>query len=599
MTLAGRYDELFLDDGAPAPGTLVTVRLPGTSTAATLYTDQTMTAVASNPVTVDASSNLRFWAAKGVYDLFAFGGTLAGVVVNAHPLDIVSSADAVTLTGAQTVAGTKTWAEPARFGSGAPWYDVTAATFGSAASSASSAANKAALNAAVAAASANTYGGELFLPPGSYDFGDAAPVLPGVVSLAGADYLSTIMRFTTDRGAGTHAISSAAGANGVRMRNLAITGPGTSFAVGTAPAGTRGVKLSSRAHLQNVRISGFHSGVQLVGDHIELDDVKCLNNYFGAYFASAVTNGDNTFVGVDLTGNMRASIGVAPTSNMDACTFVRGHLGYSPFCIEWEAGGSPGWTGMSSTEFLGVGWEYAGNGFFYCSDRNVFLYDFRITSARPWTGNAAFKISSLAVQKDFYVGALIGMRIVGDGPTTIDSSIIRASSWEGWKGAYGRAAAAGVTFLKGYMGLSGASGTLALIESDSRAKACNVTAAVTAGQVVEYAGSPHYVRPHNPSAANGGSLVAGVALTSATSTDDVCIVIQEDYEGQSVQVAGAGPYGANDMLFAVGTVGKVDNAAGAGAGYQDKAIIGRVGLTTAVSGGKLAGVLVKVSDRAT
>jgi hypothetical protein len=53
------------------------------------------------------------------------------------------------------------------------------------------------------------------------------------------------------------------------------------------------------------------------------------------------------------------------------------------------------------------------------------------------------------------------------------------------------------------------------------------------------------------------------------------------------------------MLFAVGTVGKVDNAAGAGGGYADKAIIGRVAADLTVSSGKLDGVIIKISDRAT
>lgn len=55
----------------------------------------------------------------------------------------------------------------------------------------------------------------------------------------------------------------------------------------------------------------------------------------------------------------------------------------------------------------------------------------------------------------------------------------------------------------------------------------------------------------------------------------------------------------DDVLFAVGTPGKVDNAAGAGAGYQDKAIIGRVATDLTVSSGKLDGIIINIQDRAT
>lgn len=62
--------------GAPAALVPVTVCLPGTTTPAVLYTDETGTAVRSAPLTTDGLANLVFFAAPGAYDLLVNGGVL-------------------------------------------------------------------------------------------------------------------------------------------------------------------------------------------------------------------------------------------------------------------------------------------------------------------------------------------------------------------------------------------------------------------------------------------------------------------------------------------------------------------------------------------
>ncbi len=459
--------------------------------------------------------------------------------------------------------------------------------------------DKAAVSAAHAAVAASATGGAVSLGPGIYQVGDLRLTWPGptkVVTIEGAGELATVLWFETDGAAGEFAMGGVGGYS-VHLRNMTVAGPGTSFTLGTAPCNLRAMQLDSRAHIENVQIWNFHTGMQIVGDHITLDHVKVQNCFYGIYCADAITGGDNTATDVDLTGNMRASLACHPNSGINGWTFLRGHFGYTPFGIEFEAGGT-GWSGMTDTQFIGTAWEYCGNGMIYNADREVIAYNIEISGARPWTGNATFKIAALAVQPDVFMGQLANWNLIGDGPTDWDCIAIRQSRWDGWRLAYDRAVSQGKTFLKANMGYGGVGGTFALNNSNSRAVAMNVTAAVTVGQVVEYTGARHYVRPHNPSGANGGSMVAGVAMTAATSGTDVCIVAVEDYEGVPVKVAGAGPYGANDMLFAVGTAGAVDNVAGAGT-YANKAIIGRVGDTLAVSSGKLNGVIVKVTDRAT
>lgn len=127
VDFASRYDELFFAAGALAPGTLVTVRLPGTATAADLWTTPGKTAAAANPVTVDAGGNLRFYADPGFYDLFANGSTLAGVPVGVNPDD----AGVLSRTTPQAFLG------DVRFRSTRPWRDVSAYATGGLGTSAS------------------------------------------------------------------------------------------------------------------------------------------------------------------------------------------------------------------------------------------------------------------------------------------------------------------------------------------------------------------------------------------------------------------------------------------------------------------------------
>lgn len=88
-TFAGRYgpDNYVDTDGVPQPGLSVTVRLPGTATAATLYTDRTKSTGASNPVIADSLGNVSYWAESGFYDHFANGATIEDIFVPPDPAE--------------------------------------------------------------------------------------------------------------------------------------------------------------------------------------------------------------------------------------------------------------------------------------------------------------------------------------------------------------------------------------------------------------------------------------------------------------------------------------------------------------------------------
>lgn len=74
----GRYGAQPITDrfGVPLPDLTVTIYLTGTTTKAALFTDDTGTVSAPNPMTTDASGNLTFFATPGDYDINGNGATV-------------------------------------------------------------------------------------------------------------------------------------------------------------------------------------------------------------------------------------------------------------------------------------------------------------------------------------------------------------------------------------------------------------------------------------------------------------------------------------------------------------------------------------------
>src|SRR5262245_43988000 len=77
--------QVLTDLGKPAGGATVTVKLPGTNTNATIYSDDGVT-VKSNPFTTNNLGQLDFYAASAKYDITVTGTqittyTLANQVV--------------------------------------------------------------------------------------------------------------------------------------------------------------------------------------------------------------------------------------------------------------------------------------------------------------------------------------------------------------------------------------------------------------------------------------------------------------------------------------------------------------------------------------
>lgn len=69
-------DTVINQHGTPVPNVVAQVNISGTSTLATVYSDNLITQK-SNPFTADGSGTVDFWAVTGTYDLLLSGGSPA------------------------------------------------------------------------------------------------------------------------------------------------------------------------------------------------------------------------------------------------------------------------------------------------------------------------------------------------------------------------------------------------------------------------------------------------------------------------------------------------------------------------------------------
>jgi len=468
--------------------------------------------------------------------------------------------------------------------------------------------DKAAVLAAVNAAIASPRGGTVRFGPGNYDVGDLAISLPNTsadfsISLQGAAHRATLLTFSTDRGAGTKAITSASagGANFHVIRDLKINGPGggaRTVGLGNTPAAMDGVHLQAGSIMTNCQVQGFKGGVVIGGDHIELNHVNSNNNFDGVYFEGGTpSQGDIILNNCGLDGNLRASIGIANNGIMLSTTIMRGHLGVGPYCIYIEPGSTI--YNIQYPRFLATSFESCGNGHIIGGTAGTgSMLDAQFDGCGNWTYASVYKIPSVAVAPaDFYLANMNKTMIRGDGPTSINTNTLISLEWfTGWKYAYSRSITNGVPFIvSAGVGLSG-QGRVLLVQGDSRAVACQLYPGYTinAGDLVQRDANANYVRPYLPQAANGGSILAGVARNTPTG-NTLCIVAVEDYDGETkVNVVGTG-YAAGNLLFPDATTKSSANRSGGTGmtGYASQPIVGVVSDPTIAAGQLTANIAVQ------
>lgn len=228
----------------------------------------------------------------------------------------------------------------------------------------------AALDAAIAAAAAR--GADVELPDQTI-LRNTTIVLPLIggtsnnkgVGLIGPGRHLCKIKVTTDLGAGTFAIRSSDRTKTTEyaLSGFRLVGPTETRVYGTAPCAMDGIEVARRMTLDGLTVEFFRGGLRIVGDHICVARCNSSSNYFGIYYRDSYTSGDVSFIDCDLSGNVMSSIGVGIGGMLAANSFLRGHVGFSPYGIYAE-------TGVAATAsnlvvfgvwFYGTSWEAFGN----------------------------------------------------------------------------------------------------------------------------------------------------------------------------------------------------------------------------------------------
>ena len=426
--------------------------------------------------------------------------------------------------------------------------------------------DKGAATSALAAASASTTGGVVKFGPRSYALADWAPVLPTgtakVIDLEGSGVLSTILNFTTDRGVGTWAIRADATGSAQcwsKISDMRIIGPSASTTLGVSPSDMRGIRQGRRMNLERLTISGFHSGVQVIGDHTRARDVNISNCYYGMYFAQmAGFFGDNHIENCDLAGTQYASIGIANDA-LASINMIGGHLGVGPHCIRTEAGSSAALS-LGGATFLRVSFELAGNSWISSSDKTMRIDGVDFIGCGFTRSAATYKLGSEAADYGIYVAELYRCNFRGStmrdawAVAQIFATNVLAFDMDRASVAFTAVETAATTFML-------ASGTVhgCHVSGDKfKARGQRTGIAITKGQLVGRGVNLHY-----PNATGNGIVLEGVALNTTTAGNAISWAC---YEGQDIFTFAQTTLTANQSLVVNGTDrNKVSSEANTGA----------------------------------
>ena len=214
--------------GVAIQGATATVYLTGTTTLATLYSDDGVT-LETNPVTTDVNGEFTFYAANGTYDILIEGSGLATRTREGIQLYDMSEA-------------------------GAPWFDVTDAAFGAVGDGVTD--DSAAIQAAIDAADALSQKGTVFFPAGQYLVSQTLTF--GRTPLIGTGFWSEIVTTISD---GSAVLQNDAVGDRVHIENLSIVNndPNTT-------GNFTGVYIdSNRGYMSNVRVRRAAVGFYIEG----------------------------------------------------------------------------------------------------------------------------------------------------------------------------------------------------------------------------------------------------------------------------------------------------------------------------------------------
>lgn len=325
---------------------------------------------------------------------------------------------------------------------------------------------------------------------------------------------------------------------------VGLAGPGARGTVGQPPVNIigggptlmSGIWCGSRMRLMNGGVSGFRAGVQIMGNHILLRAWNCPNNLDGVYWAQTYGNsGDVLFDNCALDGNLRSSHTVAVAS-IATFKMLKGHLGFSPYAIYFEAGRTGASAiAMGGVQLDGTSVEFVGNGFIFDPSQFARVVGFHCVQVGTWsTSPVTYRIPASAADSWIKVFEFSGVSFEGglpqdgsvsggtiDGPLFDFTGTVRMQA-DTWKAEYATVVAAAQPWM-----LSTLPPKVILTDSkdDSEARALKAAQTVTAGQLLEHNGQTTYaVRPYGHFGAGIRGIYAGAAMNGATGDTRTCVI---------------------------------------------------------------------------
>lgn len=264
--------------------------------------------------------------------------------------------------------------------------------------------NVTALNAAISAVwNSGSGSGAVYIPGGAsinYSL-NAGISIPKTVSLFTDAEWGATLTWTTDTGGGTFGLqlstTSGVSYETPTIYGFKLVGPGNQgSALGVAPCAMGAVRLMDNGRLLNCTMIGWRMGVSFQGNHQKVAYCRVEHCYYGVWWSDgATTFSDQSITHTELVNQKFASIAVAGDSTIDTSMFDKVHMGFSPYGIYKESGGSFRKTEIANnTSFIDCSIEAVGNGMIYDEADDSQVRGCQFIGGYTYIMNATYKIAA-------------------------------------------------------------------------------------------------------------------------------------------------------------------------------------------------------------
>jgi hypothetical protein len=180
-------------------------------------------------------------------------------------------------------------------------------------------------------------------------------------------YRDLRLKVNTDLGAGKAAFkpdpSCVPDYSAAQFQNVRLYGPGAR-SLGVQTSNMDGIRTYGYVSMIQCDIRNFRAGAQILSNHEYFVHCKFSDNFYGVLWDDgALTYGNQQFYSCQLDGNTWAAIACTGANKIDACLFMGGHMGFSPYGFYRFNGpsGPSSVSWISQTVMDQFAFEYIGN----------------------------------------------------------------------------------------------------------------------------------------------------------------------------------------------------------------------------------------------